>query len=31
MPKGNTGGARVNALRTMPIPSELRNYMENTR
>lgn len=31
MPRGNTGGARVHALRTMPIPRELRPCLENPR
>lgn len=30
MPRGNTGGARVGALRVMPISPELRPYLENT-
>ena len=30
MPRGNTGGARVGALRIMPISPELRPYLENT-
>lgn len=31
MPKGNTGGARVHPLHVMPIPTELRSYMETSR
>ena len=30
MPRGNTGGARVGALRIMSISPELRPYLENT-
>ncbi|ABM95310.1 DUF3703 domain-containing protein [Methylibium petroleiphilum] len=31
MPRGNTGGARVGALRSLPIPDDLRPYLEPSR
>lgn len=31
MPRGNTGGARVGALRSRPIPEDLRPYLEPSR
>ncbi|WP_440222156.1 DUF3703 domain-containing protein [Dokdonella sp. MW10] len=28
VPKGNTGGARVSAFRPMPVPADLRRFVE---
>ena len=28
VPKGNTGGARVSALRPMPVPEDLRRFVD---